>query len=1802
MPSDDAPASRRRHRARSALSSATMLACVVLLCASATARMALGASLEAATAVMRSAQQIDAKILSMRLTKDDRIMFAADVDKGMSVYDVTDGTKPLLVTTIPTSGAPKDCFLNSDDSTLFVADGAAGLTIVDVENPRFPVIGATLALGGAATHVRVDNTSTTAFVAVKNVGVKVVNITDKTAPTLLSTIAIATAAGVQQDVIMLEVSANGDVIAALTEIGGTQLGASNVGTAGKGTDVFFIYSRSSAASYTYTKRYEEANKYVAATPSNGGYIKGMAMFRDGASMLVGRHHGVYLMDLSNPASPTMTCAYTNPWTGGGAPGPSAQPGCALTTTVLTDSDATRESVRTMSLSADETRLFAVHVADPGTATPPALPVLDNSQSGIVVAALSFFKVKADRTLTVLGSDTTLDPATSLSTALNTVYLKDGTAALPIPFVTGSSDGKVMFATDPDEGYVAIKGLSASGSVSMQGTDILTMSTTPYNSYFYDRSGASLSAARYDREQFAASRDGKFLYHVGPTNGATTTTLQVVDMPDGASGAVTTRTYTLDTDLTLAQSPYLCKDPNNANAVCESGGAGLGVGAATCACSLTGTRYQTSRFSGGAGNDDSQLPQFLDEENTGNFLGYNIRVTGTNLVIIYHDATFTYKNVYALSKFKSTANGGVNPAAGTVVKDVQYKFHDEISIVHGRYVQDSSEDEKIWVGVRSTTKFKDASTAYPNVRDRIAGATQYGANDVIIMDFTASTTSPVVSNYTLGANAGATSWQNEFLGITNLILSADGKAVYARSRYMTQSDTDLGTGYLYTLDASDKSAITVDAEGVLTSDLSPRSIVASPDRTRLYAVESFDRTVTVVDISNGASPSILSRYNTYCSMIQPDVKGDGKQNAPPHLYGPIDSLHVNNDGTRVEVLCRDRKGFEFDGQNTATNFRFDGLPQTWTLIQFSEILDVTDPTGTVTPLTIISDPASTTVDSTVTYGRGWNQWIIFPLRDADGKDVFVAEKSNGLGLAYYPVVAALVDMFNGPTRANGEFYRKVHYVATLASAPSDTTLALLPSGYGGAAITTTFDPSEAGNSGIRQDGVRLAGSAALLSTRGFTVVQAFLGGGGTSLVLQSSAVNPEFAGKQVTLIVPIKVLDSGGSTVLSTWYVVIEFAVRATVRGVTYDNSALAMSTPEAMLSVTLTLPNTNDNVTFVTSDTLSAQTSFSGSNRVAQMFGIQSSVNAAMKELRYHSLNNKTIVEGLSVGCRVTDLISPELSLTVVGVPSLKLSNFKYNEHPRLLSSVNDLTHVFGQVFEEKMNVTTWFADADDAKLTFTVTRRDGLAMPSWLTFNTETNPPTLSGSSLSAASATKTFNSATFTYEETIPLRLAASDGYTSALAEFDLLMKNKAPYVTSCTLVAGVCHAGHLSRVLGKSFVHYVNSSLFTDDDKPSSQLSSYEVVQLDAAGNVVALPAWLTFNPQTLALSGSTESSIGLAPSDYSVASARYEKQFKLKITAKEADTVNFPLSASSLTLDLVMLNHAPTSNSTGSYTVISGSEASIDVRQFFYDADLLDMTFRISDTAGGVAPGFMRLDPTGKFLLVAPSATNEGKTTVVVHASDGVNKEVSSTVNIKVKLTDLEAAQYWLLTIVSALSGLSTLATLYGFLWMIKNYHTSSRHWRVTAPMVRTTEEAKRLVEGHRFYSGKKARREISDISDVDSLQMFQILAPASYMRVLPDHLRKYMSAHPLFDGRSVPTWLELNKKTCRLQFKEQHFHPELESGLHYVLVAKRNDKSTVDTLDLNFTLLSADGVSTVMSDAVVNQALAAAKLATQAQRK
>ena len=112
-----------------------------------------------------------------------------------------------------------------------------------------------------------------------------------------------------------------------------------------------------------------------------------------------------------------------------------------------------------------------------------------------------------------------------------------------------------------------------------------------------------------------------------------------------------------------------------------------------------------------------------------------------------------------------------------------------------------------------------------------------------------------------------------------------------------------------------------------------------------------------------------------------------------------------------------------------------------------------------------------------------------------------------------------------------------------------------------------------------------------------------------------------------------------------------------------------------------------------------------------------------------------------------------------------------------------------------------------------------------------------------------------------------------------------------------------------------------------------------------------------------------------------------------------------------------------------------------------------------------------------------------------------------------------------------------------------------------------------IEGHTFLRGKKGKKEIGTLEDVEIIQMVQILSPKWYHSCLSPVMQKYLSSHPLFDGRSVPTWLEFDKKNLRLKFNEQYFHTELEAGLHYVLLMEASDKSTLDTLDLNFTKLS-----------------------------
>jgi len=181
------------------------------------ARIVEGGMLRAPGANIRTVQQIDAKILTMALTRDGRVLFAVDDDIGLTVYDVSDPSKPVLTTTVPTAGKPVDCALSEDDGTLFVADGVAGLTVVNVENPRFPILVSTIALEGKAELVRFarDGLNTFAFVGTSGYyGVIKVNVTDHVNPKVLASMETKIEGGDAYEIDVLQVSGDGKLVAA----------------------------------------------------------------------------------------------------------------------------------------------------------------------------------------------------------------------------------------------------------------------------------------------------------------------------------------------------------------------------------------------------------------------------------------------------------------------------------------------------------------------------------------------------------------------------------------------------------------------------------------------------------------------------------------------------------------------------------------------------------------------------------------------------------------------------------------------------------------------------------------------------------------------------------------------------------------------------------------------------------------------------------------------------------------------------------------------------------------------------------------------------------------------------------------------------------------------------------------------------------------------------------------------------------------------------------------------------------------------------------------------------------------------------------------------------------------------------------------------------------------------------------------------------------------------------------------------------------------------------------------------------
>jgi len=131
-------------------------------------------------------------------------------------------------------------------------------------------------------------------------------------------------------------------------------------------------------------------------------------------------------------------------------------------------------------------------------------------------------------------------------------------------------------------------------------------------------------------------------------------------------------------------------------------------------------------------------------------------------------------------------------------------------------------------------------------------------------------------------------------------------------------------------------------------------------------------------------------------------------------------------------------------------------------------------------------------------------------------------------------------------------------------------------------------------------------------------------------------------------------------------------VYSTVRAAIFENK-LSLSSKEALLSVKLEIPSLA-NSTFVKDELSTAH--FSEADRVVHLLGVESMVNEQLKVLRYHSSKSESEVSSHSVITKVSDLLSPEVSLSHLGIESFLLANLRYNKYPTVTRKMSDLRSV----------------------------------------------------------------------------------------------------------------------------------------------------------------------------------------------------------------------------------------------------------------------------------------------------------------------------------------------------------------------------------------------------------------------------------------------------------------------------------------------------------------------------------------------
>ena len=313
---------------------------------------------------------------------------------------------------------------------------------------------------------------------------------------------------------------------------------------------------------------------------------------------------------------------------------------------------------------------------------------------------------------------------------------------------------------------------------------------------------------------------------------------------------------------------------------------------------------------------------------------------------------------------------------------------------------------------------------------------------------------------------------------------------------------------------------------------------------------------------------------------------------------------------------------------------------------------------------------------------------------------------------------------------------------------------------------------------------------------------------------------------------------------------------------------------------------------------------------------------------------------------------------------NIMVSTTTANQAPTVANMIPDQSATVDTEFSFNVPANT-FSDADGDTLTYRATKADDMALPAWLTFNPDAR--TFSGTPTS-------------TDIGTLMVKVIASDGNGGSISDtFNIMVStttaNQAPTVVNII--------PDQSATVDTEFSFNVPANTFSDAD---GDILTYRATKADD----MALPAWLTFNPDARIFSGTpTSTDIGT---------------LMVKVIASDgnggsiSDTFNIMVSTTTANQAPTVTNMIPDQSA----TVDTGFSFTVPANTFS-DADGDTLTYRATKADDMALPAWLTFKPDARTFSGTPASTDIGTLMVKVIASDGMGGSISDTFNIMVSTT-------------------------------------------------------------------------------------------------------------------------------------------------------------------------------------------------------